>query len=669
MGFIFAATRYVPRMGTRGRRRALFVAAVAAIGALIAAVSASAVVGPTSLVSAPSGVADPNPTDIQYVGASKDGSHVFFQTKQKLTAEDKDSNRLDVYERFRGKTVLISDSTGVVDPNTDNVKFVGISDDGTKIFLETNQRMTADDNDGTQTDVYRRSGGATKLMSGATDVADPGSGTAAYKGSSRDGERVWFDTDQRLSTKDADLGQYDVYERFGDTTALVSTITLTLMVTPDPKNGGSFFAGASYDGERVFFETFQKLTSDDTDSGRIDVYVRYHETTQLVSKQEEPGIDPNSGDSHYAGSSADGFRTFFTTTQKLVATDNDAHLTDIYERFNQKTVLASGETDVDDPNNDGVDFRFVSEDGNRIYFESKQRLTPDDTDTGQLDVYEHSEGKTKLVSKPLITGQGDHDATFGGASQDGTHAFFTTRQRMTTTDKDPAGKALNDVYERAGGTTTLASRSFGGVKEPAARSFDSVYAGSSASGNRVFFTTNQKLTPEDFDTNRSDIYERAGGVTALVSKPSDTNDPDTLGPSTFVGTSNLGSIMFFTTRDKLRSKDKDSGLNDIYAAGSPDPGQRPKNVAPRVSKLRVKGSRISFRVSERATVKFGVYRKVGKRYKKVKAGFSAKVTAGTKSVKFKTRKRLRRGTYRLRAVAVDSGRKKSKTAAVNFRIR
>ena len=669
MGFIRGATRYVPQMGTRGRRRALFVAAVAAIAALVAAISASAVVGPTSLVSAPSGVADPNPTDIQYVGASKDGSHVFFQTKAKLTAEDKDSNRLDVYERFRGRTVLISDSTGVPDPNTDNVKFVGASDDGTKIFLETNQRMTADDNDGANTDVYRRSGGATKLMSGATDVADPGSGTAAYKGSSRDGERVWFDTDQTLSNKDKDLGQYDVYERFGDTTAIVSTITLTLMVTPDPNNGGSFFAGASYDGERVFFETFQKLTSDDTDGGRIDVYVRSKEVTQLISKQEEPGIDPNTGDAHYAGSSADGFRTFFTTTQKLVASDKDAFLPDIYERFNQRTVLASGETDVPDPNNNTVEFRSVSEDGNRIYFESRQALTPDDTDAGQLDVFEHSEGRTKLVSKPILTGQGDHDATFGGASQDGTQVFFTTRQRMTSTDKDPTGKALADVYERAGGTTVLASRSFGGVREPAAKSFDSVYAGSSASGNRVFFTTNQKLTPDDFDTNRSDIYERAGGVTALVSKPSDTNDPDTLGPSTFVGTSSLGSIIFFTTRDRLSSRDKDAGLSDIYSAGSPDPGRRPTNVAPRISKLRVSGSKISFRVSEKSTVKFGVYRKVGKRYKKVKAGFSVKVGAGTKTVKFKTRKRLSRGSYRLRAVAVDSGRKKSKTAARNFRVR
>jgi hypothetical protein len=352
----------------------------------------------------------------------------------------------------------------------------------------------------------------------------------------------------------------------------------------------------------------------------------------------------------------------------MVTPDNDSHWLDIYERFNEKTLLASGPTDVDDPDNDNVDFKYVSEDGNRVYFDTRQRLAADDTDTGQRDVYEHSEGKSKLLSKSLITGQGDHDADFGAASLDGTHVFFTTRQRLTTTDRDPAGKALADVYERAGGTTTLASRSFGGVREPAASAFDSVFAGASASGNRVFFTTNQKLTPDDFDSNRNDIYERSGGSTALVSKPSDVNDPDTLGPSTFAGTSALGSIIFFTTKDKLSARDKDAGLNDIYAAGSPDPGLRPRNVAPRISKLRVKGAKITFRVSERGTVRFGVYRKAGKRYRKVKGGFSVKVrSGGTKSVRFKTRAKLKRGRYQLRAVAIDSGKKKSKTARTNFR--
>jgi hypothetical protein len=652
-------------MGNRGSRRALVAGILAVAAGLIVVVSASGVVGPTGLVSAPTGVTDPNPDDITYVGASKDGAHVFFTTAKSMVAGDRDSNRVDVYERFKGKTTLMSGPTGVPDPNTTDAKFAGVTDDGGEVFFETKERLAPKDSDGGKTDVYSHKAGGTDLASTTTgNDPDPGTGTAVFGGVSRDGTRMFFETDQTLTPDDTDGGNYDLYERFGDGTRLVSGATK--LQEPAGAPGGNFYAGSTYDGKRVFFETFQKLDPDDTDEGKIDVYSHAGDLTALESISSPGTGEENVEDIHFAASSADGHHLYFATKQRMAGDDNDSHWIDLYERFNNDTRLASGPTDVIDPDNNNIIFKALSEDGNIAYFETRQRLSADDTDNGQADVYERSAGKTKLVSKGLIPSQGDHDAAFGGASIDGSHVFFSTKQRLTTDDRDPAGKALVDVYERAGGSTFLSSKPTG-LKS--SRGFDAAFGGMSLNGNRVFFTTNQRLTRDDFDKNRNDIYERAGRLTSLVSRPSDKPDPDLLGPSTFRGSSRLGSIVFFTTRDPLSVKDKDGRRNDLYFAGSPDPGRKPTNVAPRVSKVRVKGSRITFRLSERATVRFTFSKRSGKRYRGVKGGFSVKVNGGTRSVRFKTRGRLGKGSFRIKAVAKDSRGKRSKPATRKFRIR
>ncbi len=656
-------------MGTRGSRRALFAGLVTVTAVLAGATVAGGVVGPTSLVSRPTNVADPGPTDIKFVGASRDGSHVFFQTTKQMVPEDRDSNRLDVYERFKGRTTLMSGPTGVVDPNSSNVKYRGISEDGLQVFFETTERLDARDSDGGKSDVYVHGGGATKLVSTPTTggIADPGNGTAVFSGVSRDGTTIFFATDQSLTEDDHDGGHYDIYKRLLDRETFLAS-RATKLTEPAGTPGGVDFAGSSYDGRTVFFETFQKLDPDDTDLGKVDVYSNSPTGTSLESKPAPGTGEENVEDIHFAGASADGNHIYFSTKQRMTGDDNDSHWIDVFERFGDQTFLSSAAEGIPDPDNDNVFLKGISEDGTRVYFETKQRLAADDTDRGQRDVYERSAGSTKLLSKGTISNQGDHDAFFGRASLDGTHVFFYTRQRLTTDDRDPAGKALNDIYERAGGTTVLSSKPARGVSRRA-RGFDVTFQGASLKGNRVFFSTPEKLVPYDFDSNRSDIYERAGRTTSLVSRPTDTNDPDLLGPSTWVGTSDLGSIVFFQTRDKLTSRDRDNRLDDLYAAGSPDPGKKPVNEAPRINRLRVSGRRITFNLSERATVRFTFARKSGRRYRGVRGGFSVKAKVGANRIRFRTRGRLGKGTFRVRAVARDSKRKKSKAATRTFRIR
>src|SRR5205085_8589099 len=82
---------------------------------------------------------------------SRDGSRLFFSTCDQLSPADHDT-LFDIYMRYEGRFVLISRGDG---PNPGNWgTWIGrISDDGTRVAFETDQQLTASDDDMT-VDVY-----------------------------------------------------------------------------------------------------------------------------------------------------------------------------------------------------------------------------------------------------------------------------------------------------------------------------------------------------------------------------------------------------------------------------------------------------------------------------------------------------------------------------------
>src|SRR5262249_32612481 len=114
-----------------------------------------------------------------------------------------------------------------------------------------------------------------------------------------------------------------------------------------------------------------------------------------------------------------------------------------------------------------------------------------------------------LVSAGQINGNGNYDATYGGVSADGTHAFFTTQEQLVAQDTDSS----DDIYERFNGTTTLVSA--GQINGNGA--FNANFRGNSADGLHVYFETREKLVSADTD-NQIDVYERYNGATTLVSQ-------------------------------------------------------------------------------------------------------------------------------------------------------
>jgi hypothetical protein len=460
--------------------------------------------------------------DADFMGASADGTHIFFQTNEPLVSGDTDSGCVDqgdptqrpcrdIYERFNGTTTLVTTGgNGSFDAD-----FVGASTDGSKVFFETSEKLLAADTD-SNVDVYQRSGGTTTLLS-----TGPNGGNGAYDSHlaaiSSDGAHAFILTEEPLIASDTDSGCIDqtgdpprpcrdVYERFSGTTTLVTT-----------GGNGTFdaaFAAISTDGSRVIFVTAESLLPADTDTV-YDVYSRSGGTTTLVS------TGPNGGngafDAGFAGASADATRIFFRSNEKLVASDTDSSL-DIYERTGGTTSIASaGQIN----GNGAVDvfFRGLTPDGTHLYFTTAEPLASADTDTAQ-DIYERSDGTTTLVSAGQINGNGNYPVAWRGVSDDGSRVFFTTRERLVSADSDPVGTTCVsstcsvDIHERYAGTTYLISLGPTGDNGNKNATWES----SSPDGLRVYYETAKAQITTDTDTAQ-DVYQSSVAAAPLTGYP------------------------------------------------------------------------------------------------------------------------------------------------------
>jgi hypothetical protein len=382
-----------------------------------------------------------------------------------------------------------------------------------------------------------------------TDLVTVGTAdTALVSGSSADGSRVYVETVEPLVSEDGDTGQ-DLYVFGGGVPTLLSD---RVQAGPDAANKFAEFVGASADGSRVFFTTPEPLVSDDTDN-RDDVYEWAGGTTTLISDRTQAGADASDGVT-FSGNSVDGSRVFFTTLEQIVSTDQDNSL-DLYERAGGVTTLVSDRVQAGADEDKQVSFGGVSEDGSHVFFKTAEALLSTDGD-GSDDVYEFAGGTTKLLSKRLRSGSDEAiDASFLGVSADGSRVFFKTLESLVVADGDNAA----DIYERTGTSTLLRSDR---VQSGADEETDVFFEGLSADGSRVFFETDEALLAADGDGGAPDVYERAGGTTSLISVRAQAGSDEAKSAS-FGGASADGSRVFFTTKEAMTAADGDDSI-DVY---------------------------------------------------------------------------------------------------------
>lgn len=463
----------------------------------------------------PTGGNDTRPA--RYDGMSTDGTRVFFSTAEPLVPADTDEQE-DLYMRdlVHKTTTLVSvggSSCAAQGCGNGNgaAHFApqGVSADGEVVFFTTTESLSGEDTDGSL-DIYARRIGAeeTILASGADPSCGPGpcgngGEGASYRAIDESGDKVAFVTAESLSGEDGDSA-IDVYERdlSAGTTKLVS-----LAGTCPTAGCVPAFGGISADGSHVFFETGERLSGFDTDNVQ-DVYSWSSGIASLVSIGPAGGNED--GIALYKACSPDGTAAYFLTDESLVAGDGD-EAPDVYRDAEGTTALISAGEGGRGNEEKPASLDWVSLEGTpeRAVFSTSEQMVAADGDEGQ-DVYERAGTATTLISVGEGTGEAAN-ASFAGASSDGSRIFFVTTGQLVPQDTD--GSA--DVYMREGSETVLVSvGQINGNKE-----FPVTPTGFSGDGSKAFFATQERLTEGDPD-GEIDIYERSSSEppkTLLVS--------------------------------------------------------------------------------------------------------------------------------------------------------
>ena len=338
---------------------------------------------PRGALAGPPGSCRRGPIDApQFLRASADGRRILFTTTEPLVPADTDAD-YDIYQRFRGRTTLISTSRynggGCCFLNA---YFDGASADGRSVFFSTFQRLAPADTD-FSSDIYKRFRGRTTLVSSG-QINGNGAYDARLNHVSTDGRKVLFTTGEQLVPSDTDCCD-DLYQHSGGRTSLVANGSGDGFLTS--------FAGASADGRVVLFGTAEALVPADTDSN-FDLYRRAGGRTTLVSSGRING----NGDfgAFFSGASADARRIFFSTDERLVAS-----------RHRRCHRYLPALPRPDQPRLGGPDQRQRRlrrrvrcrlarwQDGSSST--TAEPLVPADTDTAS-DIYERFRGRTSLIS-------------------------------------------------------------------------------------------------------------------------------------------------------------------------------------------------------------------------------------------------------------------------------
>ncbi len=217
--------------------------------------------------------------------SSPDGAHFYFYSYRPLVSADRDEPDQDLYERSGNKTILVStgptSGTGGSDPiSTD---FITASPDGSRVFFRTNDPLVPEDQNSGHGifsyDVYERDSSGVHLFAPPQVRSNP-SLSAEPLDTSYDGSRVFLWTNARLSPDDTN-SDFDIYERIGNSYNLVTTGPLG-NAGPGSIFLNLFNYAFSRDGTRVFFETNKRLVPEDTNNN-FDIYMREGGVTRLVT--------------------------------------------------------------------------------------------------------------------------------------------------------------------------------------------------------------------------------------------------------------------------------------------------------------------------------------------------------------------------------------------------
>jgi hypothetical protein len=336
-----------------------------------------------------------------------------------------------------------------------------ISEDGSRIFFS----------DGGTGRIYMREPEAARTI-------PVSAGPAYWRAATANGSEV-------LYTEGEDLYRFDVESETREAlTSGAADVLGTLGISTENGSYAYFAAGGVLAGNK-------NSNGEEAEAGKGNLY-EWHDgqtifiarlgTEDLYDEYDWRGFyKPNPGAAPAAGEKSsrvtpDGTTLLFTSRAQLTSYDNAGHgELYLYEATSGKLTcvscnpsgapatseayLAGNPSIVAAPERNAFLTRNLSEDGSRVFFQTREALVPQDTN-GQTDVYEweregagglggcsrssasfseHSGGCLYLIS----TGESGDPSYFGDASADGSNVFFFTRQSLVEQDQDEN----DDLYD------------------------------------------------------------------------------------------------------------------------------------------------------------------------------------------------------------------------------
>jgi hypothetical protein len=371
-----------------------------------------------------------------------------------------------------------------------------------------------------------------------------------FQGTSEDGSKVFFLTEQPLVDSDRDNGT-DLYEAEIGEEAGHQQVTRLVQVSHDPNLGEAAevqgVARVSEDGSHVYFVAAGRLTNRPrggtcmSELGEAEL-----KEEQTATKEEEHGEVPGEGGRCRAKKGADNLYIYDTETGHLAfigdlcsgaEVSGNRSSRNCPNDLNSEPPAKEGLNDLADWQQEDVRPVDATPDGRFLAFTSTADLLPSDTST-VAQVFEY-EAETESLVRVSIGQNGFNDN--GNVTVRADEASIAYPKYAPSQNAAPQLTSISD------------------------------------DGSIVIFQSADALAPGVLEGS-TNVYEYEHGVVSLISDGQDRSVSEEGHPSTLLlGMDGSGQDIFFTTADQLVALDGDT-QEDIYDAreygGFPPPSAR-----------------------------------------------------------------------------------------------
>jgi hypothetical protein len=347
-------------------------------------------------------------------------------------------NAPQLYMRVDGKTVQLSAPEAGVDeeghsPVERPVAYVGASEDGSKVFFVTETELTKDDEGVHDPELYEYDTETTKLIRVSAGEQGPGAGAElrAVPVVSANGGAVYFtafaalaDGAEQLSPtsiaaeEEAPINLYR-YETESGTISYVATVN-----TNDYAGNASCATGFGLVSGVLCPDVSWYATPD----GRYLLF---------SSGRQQPGTGYMGGGSCpiYHGQGERGPCAELYRYDAQAAEKDEPAVVCVSCDPSGAPPVSNAEFSRSAPTGPAAGpVRAMSDNGEYVFFDTADALVPQDNN-GTLDVYEWHEGQIALIS----SGTDSAPSFFLGASADGSNVFIGTHARLVSQDTDSLG--------------------------------------------------------------------------------------------------------------------------------------------------------------------------------------------------------------------------------------